>query len=89
MRDFYRRQFLNTEEHGGVAGIQASVERRDSCIDAEFCVNDCNRMVSLDFGVYTHENSANVRQKVIKFRKAVVAFEAALIAALNEFDKQK
>lgn len=89
---FKRRQFLNTEGEGGAAYIKAHVNEMQTYpdgggnVDAEFVIADCNRIVSLDFGAYGKDATSNIRQKITKFRRAVVAFEAALLAQLDLLD---
>lgn len=92
---FQRRQFLNTEDDGGAAYIKAYVNEAESSgsgfgkhLDAELVLADCNRIVTLDFSVYGSDGtaSANARQKIAKLRRAVVAFEAALLAQLDKVD---
>jgi hypothetical protein len=94
-RAFSRRQFLNTEEDGGAAYIKASVNEAETTgsgkgkyFDAEFCIADCGRVVTLDFSVYGSDGggTANARQKIAKLRRAVVAFEKALLDQLDEVD---
>lgn len=91
-RVFYRRQFLNNEEEGGTAFIEAEISEiypgEYGHLCADFVVADCNRVVELDFGASrTAESITNTRQKIKKFRCAVVAFEAALIVQLDEMER--
>ncbi len=83
---FYRRQFLNIEEYGGSAMVEATVgEVSDGGnFDATFKVGDCTRLVDLDFSAYSDETAENVVIKLVRFRKAVLAFEAAVLVALKE-----
>lgn len=86
---FYQRKFLNTEEQGGTAFVEGTIETGSDSINADFKVGDCNRVVEFQFGVYGDEDSTNVRQKVRAFRRAVVAFEATMLAQLDVFDRRK
>jgi len=94
MRTFYKRQFLNSEEVGGIAFIEASIDDNyegsttTTHFDAEFSVADCSRIATLSFGVWSKEDAVHVRTKIMKFRRAVLQFEAALLVKLNEMDKQ-
>lgn len=91
---YKRRQFLNTEENGGNAFINCSVSEADeNSIDADITLSDCSRQITLDFSIYGHRengvnaaDAANLRQKISKLRKTIVAFEAALLAQLDNVD---
>lgn len=85
MKAFYKRQFLNLEEHGGTAFFEASVSelKNGGYIDARFKVADCSRIVDLDFDVYTDDGHENVRAKLRRFTSAVRAFEKALLERLD------
>jgi hypothetical protein len=89
-RAFYRRQFLNTEEHGGTAWVEARVGEASAAhndkydtVDASLSFADCNRIINLDFDVYTNDKEANARQKIAKLRRVVNAFCDALISQLD------
>jgi hypothetical protein len=89
---FYSRKFLNTKKEGGIALVEGYVNElteRTSSFDAELKIGDCNRIVTLDFACYSKEATTNLRQKIVALRRVVVAFEAALIAQLNQVDKEK
>ena len=77
---YYKRQFLNTEEHNGMACIEACVyEREDKNVEASVNISDCNRTVQLDFGVWGSDTENNL----IKIRRLITtlkAFETALKA---------
>lgn len=86
-RVFYERQFLNSEEHGGTAFVEATIRagrHSDSSgwIDANFSVADCSRVVDLDFDVYG-DSDENVRQKLNRLEQSVRQFKAAMLAALE------
>lgn len=89
MQVFHRRQFLNAESEGGTAFVEADVQASDDYVEATFKVADCNRIVELIFyGNNGNPNStSNARQKIVKLRRAVVAFEKSLIAELDTLDK--
>lgn len=87
----YQRSFLNTEEHGGTAFVEAIVpyasaygSKGEKSVDASLKIADCNRHIEIDFSVYTKEQGDNARQKIARLRRAVVAFEAALLVQLKE-----
>jgi hypothetical protein len=88
---FHARKFLNNEDDGGIALVEGYVndltERTN--FDAELKIGDCNRIVTLDFACYSKDATANLRKKITTLRRVVVAFEAALIAQLNQVDKEK
>lgn len=96
MRDkvYSKRQFLNTEEAGGVAFIKASVSEASVnpdgyvSFDAELTISDCSRQVTLDFSVYgsadnTAESVANVRTKLRRLKQTIAAFEQAVSEQLD------
>lgn len=86
---FQRRQFLNTEERGGTALVDAYVgEANDGYsgkphFSAEFAVADCNRKACLDFYICDAESADNARTKVARLRRAIIAFETALLGQLK------
>lgn len=98
----YSRQFLNNEGHQGLAAVLAEVTDGDSSDDyldfgALFEVSDCNRTVSLDFGVYgslaTEDERAelravleNSRAKAIRLAAELNAFVAVLGEALTDVE---
>jgi hypothetical protein len=90
---YYRRQFLNNEEHGGIAFVEASIsnpstsEHNPGHFDATFRVADCSRMVDLDFGCWDKDDVPRLRQKIALLRRTIVAFEAVLLTQLNEMEK--
>lgn len=83
MRAYYKRQFLNTEENGGSAHVEASVYEAESGsshsnLSASFNISDCNRIIELDFSVYDADSAENVRVKMRRLRLALGQFEKAL-----------
>jgi len=56
---YYSRSFLNKKE--GTAFIESSIELTDYCVYADVAVADCNRKVTLDFGVYAVKDYDLVR----------------------------
>lgn len=91
---YSKRQFLNTEEDGGVAFIRASVGEatvnNDGYVsfDAELGLSDCNRQISLDFSVYGQQDSiadevANLRTKLRRLRSTFAAFDRAVTEQLD------
>lgn len=93
MRAHFQRQFLNTEEYGGSAHIEARVGEvevgrdGDKHVDAQFSVADCNRIVDLDFSIYGAEAAENARVKLRRLVRSVNAFAKAMTAALDEIDR--
>lgn len=86
----YSRIFLNVEGHHGLAAVLAEVKDGDDSADyldfsATFEISDCNRTVSLDFGVYggtsTQENRDELRADLVNAREKA----RRLVAELNEF----
>jgi len=77
-RAFYRRQFLNSEEHGGGAFVEASIsEVRERHLDATFTIADCSRVIDLDFGCY-NTGAENALLKVRRLLSVLKGFERAL-----------
>jgi hypothetical protein len=99
----YSRQFLNNEGHHGLAAIHTEVldgDTSDGFLDfgALVEISDCNRTVSLDFGVFgstvTPEDIAerradleNVRAKAERLKAELAAFTAALDEGLAKVEK--
>lgn len=88
----YRRQFLNSEEHGGTAFVEATVyvsthRATRGEFSASLKVADCSRMVTLDFDVYGDSDADNVRQKLQRFGRSWRAFEQAVLEQLDARDK--
>jgi hypothetical protein len=83
----YHRNFLNNEEHGGTAFVEASIEEAHDTskghFEAMLSIADCSRVVSLDFCVYSAEQADQARAKIARLRRAVVAFEKVLLAQLD------
>lgn len=89
---YYKRQFLNNEEHGGVAFVEAQIdEDTRHGIDASITLADCNRQINLDFSAYGEEGAANALLKLRRLRTTFAAFEAVLRAQLDAkvWDKPK
>lgn len=87
----YTRLFLNSEDHGGTAFIEAIIPNVETHgdskhVDAELKIADCSRVVSLDFSVWGKDQVDDARQKIARIRRAVVAFEKVLCAQLDEID---
>lgn len=88
-RNYYKRQFLNSEENGGTAFVEARVsEPEHRTFDAELKIADCSRIVSIDCDVYSDESAENVRLKVRRLAQAAAAFEKAVLAALDARERQ-
>lgn len=88
-RAFYRRTFLNPEERGGIALIEAAVHEVDSSgpsVDADITIGDCNRHISLDFTLYDKDGCERVRQKAKRLRSTVNGFVTAVLAACDEIE---
>lgn len=88
----YKRGFLNIGE--GMAAFEHSLtyENEDysyASIDANFCITDCSRKVSLDF--YTHDNESfeNSLHKVRTLIQELQEFGEMLIAANMEMEAIK
>jgi hypothetical protein len=80
----YRREFLNSDDHGGTAFLEASVSKSDkSYVSAHFKIADCNRIVDLDFDVWNASDARERLQKLKRMRTAFTAFEKALKAEIN------
>lgn len=91
---FYARKFLNNEDHGGNAFIEAYVNEIETTtrsstqsVDASFTIADCNRIVSLDFSAYGLEDVNALREKVSRLRRVIVAFEKVLLDQYAEIKK--
>lgn len=84
-RSFFRREFLNNEEDGGIAFIRGYINEpnNEGDFDAGLSIADCNRIVELDFQTYG-ESRDNVRQKALRLRRVVNAYVAVLLAQLDE-----
>lgn len=90
----YRRQFLNSEEHGGTAFVEAQVyatkHRQDrGDFSASLKIADCSRMVTLDFDVYGDDCAENVRQKLQRFGRGWRAFEQSVLEQLAVREQQQ
>lgn len=83
---YYKRQFLNTEEHSGLASIEAKVYQccDDKNVEATVSISDCNRTIDLDFGVWGTKNIPNNLGKIRKIINTLKAFETALRAEYDE-----
>jgi hypothetical protein len=83
---FYVRRFLNRRGHQAGAYLLASVRdtsrERGSYVepDVEFDLADCNRVVSLDFPLYTERERRNSLAKVALLADVVARFRDALEA---------
>lgn len=81
----YIRKFLNTEEEGGAAYVEATVgeleasSKGDLHMSAQLSISDCNRVITLDFDVWGKERVPELRAKIGRLRQAVVAFEKVLL----------
>jgi hypothetical protein len=89
-RLFYRRTFLNRRGFNAGAYLIAEVELRPgrdgTDVHASFDVADCNRLVSLDFYVSSHDGPrerANVVHKARLLRDTLIAFTEQLEGALE------
>jgi hypothetical protein len=99
----YSRQFLNNEGHHGLAAVLTEVtagDKSDTYLDfsASVTVSDCNRTVTLDFGVYGGTTSKkdraglrsemeNARAKAALLKAELDAFVGALDEALGDVEK--
>jgi hypothetical protein len=98
----YSRQFLNNPGHQGLAAVLAEVRDGDTSDDyldfgALFEISDCNRTVSIDFGVYGSLASqgdrdelrdilANAQAKALRLQEELNAFVAVLGEALADVE---
>lgn len=81
---YYKRQFLNTEDHGGMACIEAKVYACEGKnVEATISISDCNRTVDLDFGAWGTDSIPNNLGKIRKLINTLKAFETALRAEYN------
>lgn len=88
------RTFLNNEEHGGTAFIEAAVpfaeehgSQGDKHFDAHLKIGDCNRVIELDFSVWGKDQVDEYRQKISRLRRTIVAFEKAFLTQCAELDR--
>jgi len=93
-RVYYKRQFLNSEDYGGSAIIEANVHEVYSSgeyinVDAEFSIADCGRMITLDFSVSNEESRENALLKIRRLKSAVNEFEVALRGQLDAWERRK
>jgi len=82
----HRRQFLNATD--GLAAFEWHVDigdKKDS-VEAQFEISDCNRTVVLEFGSYSLEQVEEARTKVTRLRRGLLAFERALLDALESVE---
>lgn len=106
---FYRREFLNEEGHHGLAAVLAEIKEGDQNEDyvdfgATLQISDCNRSVTLDFGVFGTANNArdleilradlaNAYEKAMRLMNTVDLFMDALEEGLTkvgaELDKRE
>ncbi|MFE2099547.1 hypothetical protein [Streptomyces sp. NPDC059468] len=105
----YSRRFLNNEGHHGLAAVLTEVNDGDTDsafldFGASVTISDCNRTVTLDFGVYGGTTSdkdraelradlKNARAKAALLKAELDAFVGALDEALvdveTELDKRE
>jgi hypothetical protein len=101
-RRLYIREFLNNEGHHGLGAVLAEINDGDESEDfldfgASLTINDCNRSISLDFGVYgqttTEEDRdqlrkdlENARAKADRLKGAVYLFIQKLDEALSDVE---
>lgn len=89
-RVHYARKFLNTEDAGGTAFIESEVHTGDhkgeKHVEAQLRFADCNRIVDLNFSVYTDDVVANVRYKLALIRRVVNNFADALTRELDAME---
>jgi hypothetical protein len=99
---FYRRQFLNEEGHHSVAAVLAEIKEGDDDkgyldFGATLQIADCNRSITLDFGVFgttrtakerkeLRSNLDNARLKAARLRTAVNDFISGLETELDRVE---
>lgn len=87
---YYKRQFLNPEEGGGICFVEATVcevvkrNGMDAQLDATLKLGDCNRVVELDFGWCDREGVEHRRTKAKRLLAVVKAFTTAVLDACDE-----
>ena len=88
---YYKRQFLNTEEYGGTAFVEAMVGELSprSGIDASLTIADCNRQINLDFSVYRVEDISNQLGKLRRLKSAIAGLEGVLREQIAALEKSK
>lgn len=73
---YHKRQFLNN--HTGMAAIEAEVGTADSgYVEANFCITDCNRLVSIDFNAHSPESITRRLSKLERLITTLTEFQTA------------
>jgi hypothetical protein len=91
-----KRQWLNSDEDGGMAAILTDVNEphldTDSNgipyghVSAAIKISDCSRQISLDFDVYNLEGLDNARLKINRLYRAIAKFRTEYLDALSELE---
>ena len=82
----YRRVFLNSQDDGGTAFIEAAVQAvDDDAFLAELKIADCNRIVTLDFFT-SDDNITAIRHKARLLLTTVKNFVRAVEANCDEIE---
>lgn len=77
---YYSRSFLNKKE--GTAFIESSIELTDYCVYADVAIADCNKKVTLDFGVFAVKD---YDEKLSKLEKLISELsEVYMVLAVNK-----
>jgi DNA-binding XRE family transcriptional regulator len=92
----YSRQFLNEPGHHGLAAVLTEVNDGDTDstfldFGASVTISDCNRTVTLDFGVYggtgTDKDRAELRASLKNARAKAALLQAELNAFVGALDE--
>lgn len=68
--ELYIREFLNTDENGGIAAIKIELGKTDG---GEMFISDCGRQINLDFYFGSEEGAKNVLFKITRLKWAIDA----------------
>lgn len=84
------RKFLNSRQ--GLGAIECQVEttqysHNDTMIDASVSIQDCNRSIHLEFGVYDKSDIAPKLTKINLMIEELLRFKAAFTTATDKFEK--
>lgn len=85
-RAYYKRTFLNSDESGGIALIEATVDevsKEYGSFEAVLKIGDCSRVVDLQFGVWSVADAENSRLKLRRLESTIRAFTAAVNAQID------
>lgn len=88
---YYRREFLNSEANGGIALLEANVDKDASWgVHANLTLGDCNRQIHLDFSCHNEDSYRHMLEKFNKIEAALSQLRAkAQQMALDNLEKWK